>query len=121
MRTSEHRKTSYGNKVGTEGTQERYTAIVAAQQENMHGGYQAFCENYVPKMQAVLVVLDEAGVARIARGAYYAYASTLWHISQVMSGAQALVEAGYYKTLWTSRGLTALTLQAIMDVIFPPA
>jgi len=118
MRTSEHRIGSYTNKVGSETTEATYTAIIAAQQVNMQTGYQAYAEVFVPFLASVKEVLDTQSTGRLLRGAYFAAAGELWHLSQVMDGAGVATEAAVIMTKWTSRGLDAPTLALIAGIIW---
>jgi hypothetical protein len=119
MRTSEHRKTSYSNKVATTGTQERYTAIIAAQQSNMGDQYESFAKDFVPYQMLASEVLDHDGVLRIVRGPYFAMFGEVYHVYKTCTGSLALQEVGFIKTKWTDRGLAAATLQKLIEILFP--
>lgn len=121
MKTSDHRTTSYANKVGATGTEERYTAIIAAQQDNMQGGYQSFAEAFCPFLVQVKTVLDNASVLRLLRGAYFAFAGEVWHVNQTIGGAAALIEITAISAKWVSRGLVAGTLLTIVQILYPEA
>lgn len=113
-RTDEQRIASYNDKV----VPANVSAKVTAQLDNMHGGFTAFVNDFVPKQEDTKEILDAANIVPMKYGVYYAFAARLWKLTHTASGTSAANEAEALITLYVARGLQQTVLQDIRTNVF---
>jgi hypothetical protein len=96
----------------------QYQAALTAVESLAKTDYASFVNDWVVKRDLTIEELNSAGIPTLKWGAYLAFSSLLWKLTQIASGDAASAVAAVYVAEWVARGLTLAVLEGIRTNVY---